>query len=180
MTNRIQSIFSWAFVSGLALLLAACGGGGGGGGSPSSNYTCNLPCLASNPALSASTISGTTGGSISVTFAVQGDLANISVISIIMASPNITTLTLPAGAGAITAPITQTPVTVPIKINAGTAPGTYYPSISIVAKAPANYGGENFIDPTKITTQYTYTEVLGSTTAGPHLTPFAVPLLTVQ
>jgi hypothetical protein len=177
MTNRIQSTFSWALWCGLSLLLAACGGGGS---APSSNYTCSLPCLASSPGLSASAISGATGGSISVTFAVQGDLANISLISVIMANPDISTATLPAGAGAISAPITQTQVTVPVDIRAGAAVGTYYPQISITAQTPANYGGLNVIDPTRITTQYTYTEVLGSATAGPYLTPFSAPLLSVQ
>jgi energy-converting hydrogenase Eha subunit F len=80
----------------------------------------------------------------------------------------------------VTAPITQTQITVPVDIRAGTAVGTYYPQISITAKTPVNYGGLNVIDPTRITTQYTYTEVLGSVTAGPYLTPFSAPLLSVQ
>jgi hypothetical protein len=177
MANRMQSTIKWALWGGLVLLLAACGGGGS---APSSNYTCSLPCLASSAGLSASTISGATGGAISVTFAVQGDLANISLISVIMASPDISTATVPAGAGAVTTAITQTQVTVPVDIRAGTAAGTYYPQISITAKTPANFVGLNVIDPTKITTQYTYTEVLGTATAGPHLTPFTAPLLRVQ
>jgi hypothetical protein len=163
-------------------LLASCGGGGSGdnNGPSVAAYSCNVPCLASAPTLSSSTISSGTSSNVSLTFALQGDVTNISDISVIMANSRITATSLPVGNGVLIGPITKNQVTVNIKINASSTPGTYYPNISITAKTPANTGGLNYIDPTKSESAYTYTEGLGGKIAGPYLTPFAVPLFTVK
>lgn len=165
----------------LSLLLSACGYKEGEEGKQTN---CSMPCLLDTPTLDVTSISSATGGTVKITFTIDGnvDIFNVDNILVELKSTELLNQTA-AGSNTLTSP-TKATNTLAITVNAGTAEDTYYPKITFTNKVPENSGAMYYIDWTKSTHLYTYAELvelLGIVTGkDPILSNMAFPTVTVN
>lgn len=99
-------------------------------------------------------------------------------VSIILGGTNPLDLLQPTGSGIIISP-TSNDISSTISVNTGVAAGSYYPLIDITSTAQ-NSGANYYIDPTKSTSRYTYTEVINGISSTPQGSSLNIPVITVQ
>ena len=144
-------------------------------GSP---LTCTLPCIDSAPTLSASSIDSSTGGTVTVSFHINGSVTDIAAITVLMKSTNATSINTIGGIfdGMIISPASNN-ISATFNVSAGSTLDTYFPYISITTTN--GDGAQYYIDPTKSNSSYTYTEVIGSAAGTPQLSNLTIPTVSV-
>lgn len=164
------------FVFLTSIFFGACNNPGAGG-----PITCSIPCVSSAPIADISTLSLSTGGTINVTYTLNGDITQVlSTRADIVGVP--ISLSIAALGTAATPPSSSTIVST-ATIDAGGFGGqplieTHYPQIVVFA----NGGFDSSllsINPALSTTHYTYTESIGGVQQESQLTNYPVPKIEI-
>ena len=155
-----------------AITISACGDEGGGA------LTCNIPCIDSAVTASPSTIDSASGATVTVSFHLDGNISEVNNVSILLAGSDPLNPVEAIGAGVVLNP-TSNDISVDITVDSGKAAGSYYPFISVTSNTE-NTGANYYIDPTKSSSSYTYTEVLGGISGTAQLSSISIPTITVQ
>lgn len=162
----------------VSLLLSACGYKEGEEGE---QVNCSMPCLLNTPTLDVTSISSATGGTVEITFTIDGSVFNVDNVLVELKSTEFLNHTV-AGNNTLTSP-TKATNTLAITVNAGNAQDTYYPKITFTNKVPSNSGAMYYLDWTKSDYLYTFAElvdILGIITGkDPVLSDMAFPSVTV-
>lgn len=161
-----------ALASLLAIMISACSAPGGG------SLTCNMPCIDSEVTSSTSTVSTTTGGTVTISFHLNGDISEVSAVTAILSGTDVLNPVTPIGTGFSISPGSND-ISMDISVNSGVATGEYYPHISVTSTA-TNTGSQYYIDPTKSTSNFTYNEVLNGASQTPQASSISIPKITVQ
>ena len=161
-------------IAGLAtILLTACENPASGG-----PITCNMPCVNSAPTSDTSSFSLSTGATVTISYTLEGNLANVlSTRADIIGVPVSTSI---AGLGTATSSPSTVDITSIVSVSAGATSattGNHYPMISMFDTS--GNGSILTIDPTKSTTHYTYIETISGVQQAGQLTNYPVPIINI-
>lgn len=139
------------------------------------DYNCGIPCLATAPTASATTISSATGGHVDLEFTIQGNLTDVASVYI---EYGRVTDGFSAGYAVLTSPTTASN-TVRIYVDSGVEPGTYYPVFDFYTVTNPDAHGQYNVDDRESSTKYMYAQALSYRNYTFALTPFDIPYLTI-
>lgn len=160
----------------LATLMTACVPPGGTAGP----ITCTIPCIDSAPTATPTSVSSSTGGTVIISFHINGNIADVSYIHILLHSTNAYSSNVIydlSNSGVITNPSSNS-ITYNYVIGASETPDTYYPDITI--NTTSGDSGFYYISPAISTTEYTYFEIVDSSSSEAQHSDMSIPQIVVQ